>query len=380
MTSTNTTPTDTLTVAPEIAPTRHSLYSIPELAHLTEDDVEAIGAELDAIRERIIGERGQVDADYIRRLVRVQRGLEVGGRASLYLGFLPPMFVVGVSALGVSKILDNMEIGHNVMHGQYDFMNDPALHSKQFDWDTASPGKNWQHGHNYLHHTFTNVRGKDRDIGYGLLRMDEEQRWRPSDLFNPLKAAALMTFFQWGVALHDLEVENLRKGTTRWEDVSDFAKAIRHKAKRQFLKDYVAFPLLAGPLAPVVFLGNMSANLVRNVWAFSIIFCGHFPDGVALFEETDLDHETRGEWYVRQMLGSANIDGGKLFDIMSGNLSHQVEHHLFPDLPARRYRELGAEVREICGRYDLPYTSGPFARQIGQVWRRIAKLALPNAA
>jgi fatty acid desaturase len=290
---------------------------------------------------------------------------------------LPPFFVAGAAALGVAKILDNMEIGHNVMHGQYDFMQDPTLHSRNFEWDTAAPSANWRHGHNYLHHTWTNVKGKDRDIGYGVLRMTDDQPWRPSDIFNPVKAMLLATFFQYGVALHDLEIESLMSGKKEWADVSEFAKLIRHKAKKQALKDYVAFPALAGPLFPIVFAGNVTANLIRNLWTFSIIFCGHFPEGVALFEEDEVEGETRGQWYLRQMLGSANITGGRTFHLLSGNLSHQIEHHLFPDLPARRYATIAIEVQALCDEYELPYESGRFSRQLFSVARKIVRLGLP---
>ncbi len=347
-------------------------------SHLTPADIEELGARFEQIRQRLIAERGEKDATYIRRVVKLQRGLEVAGRGMMYLGFLPPFLVGGIAALGLSKILDNMEIGHNVMHGQYDFMNDDRLHSKQFEWDTAAPSKNWKHSHNYIHHTYTNVIGKDRDIGYGILRMTDQQRWTPGALFNPVKALLLATFFQWGVALHDLEVERLRTGETQWEDVEEFARLIRHKAKRQALKDYVVFPLLGGPLAPLVFLGNVGANLIRNIWAFNIIFCGHFPDGAALFTEEEIEGETRGQWYLRQMLGSANITGGKTFHVLSGNLSHQIEHHLYPDLPARRYQEVAPEIRELCEQYELPYATGRMSRQLFQVGRKIVKLAIPT--
>ncbi|MET0839438.1 MAG: fatty acid desaturase, partial [Marmoricola sp.] len=73
-----------------------------------------------------------------------------------------------------------------------------------------------------------------------------------------------------------------------------------------------------------------------------------------------------------------NISGGKLFHIMSGNLSHQIEHHLFPDLPARRYPQIAAEVREICERYGMEYTTGPLRKQLGSVARKICRLALPG--
>jgi linoleoyl-CoA desaturase len=117
---------------------------------------------------------------------------------------------------------------------------------------------------------------------------------------------------------------------------------------------------------------------VRNLWAFSIIFCGHFPSGVATFTEEETADESRGQWYIRQMMGSANITGGELFHILSGNLSHQIEHHLFPDLPARRYREIAPEVRAICEKYGLPYNTGRLSKQLGSTWSKIFKLALPS--
>jgi len=143
------------------------------------------------------------------------------------------------------------------------------------------------------------------------------------------------------------------------------------------LKDYVAFPLLAGPFAPFVFAGNLSANLIRNVWSYMIIFCGHFPDGTQEFTVEETQDESRGMWYFRQILGSANLTGGKLFHVLSGNLSHQIEHHLFPDMPARRYAEIASEVQEICRRYGIPYNSGSLTKQFGTVVRKIVKLALP---
>ncbi len=276
---------------------------------LTDEQVEALGDELDELRGRVIMDLGERDLDYIRRVIKVQRALEVGGRGLLFAGFLPPAWLAGTTALALSKILDNMEIGHNVMHGQYDWCKDPALDSKRFEWDTACPGDQWRHSHNYMHHTHTNVLGKDRDIGYGILRMSEDQPWRPRDIGNPLYALLLALLFQWGVALHDLEVERIEAGEITLEDKRDILQAIWRKGRRQVLKDYVVFPLLAGPVAPFVLTGNLTANLTRNVWSFMIIFCGHFPAGVEEFSEEEVEGETRGGWYLRQMLGSANLTG-----------------------------------------------------------------------
>ena len=345
---------------------------------LTEEQVEELGRELDAIKQRVVEDLGEADREYLMKIVKWQRGLEAGGRASLFLGFLPPFWLGGVAALSLSKILDNMEIGHNVMHGQYDWMRDQALNSRAFEWDTACPADQWKHSHNYMHHTYTNILDKDRDIGYGILRMDEAQKWNPYYLGNPVWAFLLMVLFQYGVALHDLETERILSGEKKPAENKELWDGIRRKVGKQWLKDYVLFPALSGPFAPVTAAGNATANLVRNLWSFSIIFCGHFPDGVATFTEEECENESRGHWYVRQMLGSANITGSPLFHILSGNLSHQIEHHLFPDIPARRYPEIAGEVRALCEKYGLPYNSGPLRKQLGSTWKKIFKLGLPG--
>jgi linoleoyl-CoA desaturase len=345
---------------------------------LTESQIEELGRELDELRNRIVNDLGQDDRDYIYKIIKWQRAFEATGRASLFLGFLPPFWLAGTAALSLSKILDNMEIGHNVMHGQYDWMRDPALNSKMFEWDTACPSDQWRHSHNYMHHTYTNILDKDRDIGYGILRMDEAQKWNPYYLGNPVYAFLLMVLFQYGVALHDLEAEKLVTGEKRWSDNKKLRSGIARKTARQTLKDYVLFPALTGPLFLSTITANATANLVRNIWAYSIIFCCHIPSGVATFTEEECEDESRGHWYLRQMLGSANITGGKLFHILSGNLSHQIEHHLFPDIPARRYPQIAAEVKAICEKYGLPYNTGRLSKQLGSTWAKIFRLALPS--
>jgi linoleoyl-CoA desaturase len=256
-------------------------------------------------------------------------------------------------------------------------MRDPAIRGRDFEWDTSCPADQWRHSHNYMHHTYTNIVGMDRDIGYGILRMSEDQKWRPYFLGNPVYAFLLMVLFQYGVALHEMETERIKAGEIRLADKRETLQGIWHKTRKQMLKDYVAFPLLAGPFAPFVFAGNLSANLIRNVWSYMIIFCGHFPDGTQEFSIEETQNESRGMWYFRQILGSANLAGGKLFHLLSGNLSHQIEHHLFPDMPARRYAEIAPEVREICQRYGIPYNSGSLPKQFATVVRKIVKLALP---
>ena len=349
-----------------------------EMPNLTTEQIESLGAELDALRERVLADLGENDVLYIRRLIKAQRALEVSGRSLLFASILPPAWLAGVGCLSLSKILDNMEIGHNIMHGQYDWTGDPDLSSRQFEWDTACPAEQWRHSHNYIHHTYTNIVGKDRDIGYGVIRMSTQEPWEPRWLGNPLYALALAILFQYGVALHDLELDRLAEGRPAARPRRALLNGIWRKLRSQTLKDYILFPLLSGPQAPLVFAGNASANLVRNLWAFTIIFCGHFPTGSVEFTEQQTEQETRGEWYLRQMLGSANLTGGPLFHVLSGNLSHQIEHHLYPDIPAHRYAEIALEVKDICERYGLPYNAGPLHIQFASVLAKIARLSLPG--
>ena len=226
------------------------------ITNLTDEQIDELGRELDAIRQRIVDDLGEEDRDYIYNVIKAQRALEVTGRASLMLSALPPFWLAGVAALSLSKILDNMEIGHNVMHGQYDWMRDPALNSKRFEWDTACPSDQWRHSHNYMHHTYTNILDKDRDIGYGILRMDESQKWNPYYLGNPVWAFLLMTFFQYGVALHDLETENVVTGKRKMSENKALWAGIWRKVGKQTLKDYVLFPALERPAVPDHALGQ----------------------------------------------------------------------------------------------------------------------------
>jgi linoleoyl-CoA desaturase len=360
-----------------------AISDVKEYTHLTEDEVEQIGRELDAIRKEIEESRGASDAAYINRLIKIQRSLAVAGRVTLMLGTQTrrtriPAAVAGASFLALHKILENMEIGHNVMHGQWDWMNDPEIHSSNWEWDTAQPAEQWKHSHNYVHHQFTNVLGYDNDIGYGILRMAREQKWSPYNLGQPIYNQLLATLFEWGVALHDLDIERIRKGEKDPKEMKRQLKQIFRKGRNQILKDYVVYPALAGKQWKTVLKANVAANITRNLWSYVIIFCGHFPDGAMHFTEEEIEDETRAEWYLRQILGAANFNGGPLLHIMSGNLGFQIEHHLFPDLPSNRYAEISERVRELCDKYDIPYTTGPLHRQYGQALRTIIKLSLPN--
>ncbi len=410
------------------------------LARLTGGQLEELGEEFDALHDEVFDELGDRDRRYITSMIQMHRQLVVLSRVLLLGSRLTPLWAAGTATLTLAKILENMEIGHNVMHGQWDWMNDPQINSSTWDWDSASTAEAWKHSHNYVHHTYTNILGKDRDLGYELMRIDPHQKWNPLYLFQPFYNLVLAAFFEWGVALHDLDFDAIKSGRKSKAKIVRELKGMVHKARLQIQKDYLVFPVLSGlanvavetvlasgrvdgarpafgrrakakrtfrrmrtkadPRTPSgaprqmvreligrrafsepfksTLKADFSANVIRNVWAYGIIFCGHFPDQTYTFTQEETEDESRGAYYVRQLLGAANIEGGPLFHVISGNLGYQVEHHLYPDMPSTRYAEIAPRVKDICKRYELPYNTGPFLTQLAMTQRTILRLALPG--
>ena len=351
---------------------------------LSNEQFNALEHALNNVKHQVQQQIGDADARYIRRVLLVQRLSALSGRILMVLGFITPwLWLLGVLLLALAKILDNMEIGHNVLHGQYDWMNDPVLHSKRFEWDIACDAGSWQRTHNFEHHTYTNIIGKDRDFGYGLLRLSNDFRWRLRNLWQGGTYLVLSMLFQWGVSYHELAAQRVfagKKKTDRHSQVTDseLKQAFFGKGGRQLVKDYLFFPLIAGPMWLWVLTGNLLANLIRNLWTSTVIFCGHFTKEVQVFSAAECEGESRGQWYYRQMLGSSNFTGPTWLHILTGHLSCQIEHHLFPDIPARHYPAMAKQVQAIAEEFTIPYNSGSFIRQYSTVFWRILRYSLPG--
>ena len=227
---------------------------------LTEEQIEALGREFDELHDEVKADLGDRDAAYIRGIIALHRRLGLIGRALLVASRYKPAFVAGTATLSLAKILENMEIGHNVLHGQWDWMNDPVINSTAWDWDSASSAAAWKHSHNFIHHTYTNIRGKDRDLGYEIMRIDPHQPWHPIYLLQPFYNLLLMAFFEWGVAFHDLDIDAIRAGEKSKEELREELKGIVHKARLQIQKDYVSWPALSAAIMTGIEYGVFSAR------------------------------------------------------------------------------------------------------------------------
>ena len=353
-----------------------AITEVPEYAHLSDADLEELADGLEAIRRDIEASRGAKDRAYIMRAIAFQRCLEIAARLTIARTKGKFGWAVGTAALAAAKCIENMELGHNISHGQWDWMNDPEIHSNVWEWDMAGLTSQWRNSHNYRHHIYANVVGVDDDLGFGIMRVTRVQEWRPSALAQPLRGVLLGLAFEWGVALHGLYSVQERETTDAGK--AAHKTALIRKMARQAGKDYVLFPALSRRRWRRTLGANVIANGLRNVWACVVIICGHFTDGAEKFTPAVLEDETKPEWYLRQMLGTANFRAGTVLAFMSGNLCYQIEHHLFPDLPSNRYPEIAERVRGLCVTYDLPYTTGSLLRQYLLTVRTICKLALPD--
>jgi fatty acid desaturase len=353
-----------------------AITDVAQYAHLTETAIAALGAELDTIRRDVEESRGARDATYIHRTIAFQRALEAGARLLIAAGRSRAAWLMGTAALAFAKAVENMEISHNVGHGQWDWMNDPEIHSSTWEWDMVGLSSQWRYSHNYRHHVFTNVLEMDDDLGFGVMRLSRDQPWRPRYLVQPLRNLLLAITFEWGIALHDFDAARSRAETEG--DKSAQSRAVVKKIARQMAKDYLVFPALSRTRWRRTLGANVAANVARNLWAYVVIFCGHFPDGAEKFTAAAAEEESKPHWYLRQMLGTANFNAGPLLAFASGNLCYQIEHHLFPDLPSNHYAQIATRVRALCAKFDVPYTTGSLWGQYMQTVRTIHKLALPD--
>ena len=148
----------------------------------------SIRSDANSTRSADVEDRlGAKDAAYIRRTIMFQRALDVAARLVIASSRSKAGWLLGTAALAYAKSIENMELGHNVSHGQWDWMNDPEIHSSTWEWDMLGLSSQWRYSHNYRHHVFSNVLGMDDDIGFGIMRVTRDQPWQPA---LPVAAAA----------------------------------------------------------------------------------------------------------------------------------------------------------------------------------------------
>jgi linoleoyl-CoA desaturase len=357
------------------------------------DDSErlrAFGHAIDEIRRDVEARVGDEDVRYVRRLDRFSRALEVVGRVLLHVSFEPITFVAGVVALWLHKQLQATEIGHTALHGAYDGLPDAERYqSKQFAWDVPIDEESWRAGHNVRHHQYTNVAGRDPDIHFGHVRLTEHTPWNERNRHQlALTLLVLFPNFTMFMNGHFTGLIDAWYGNGRPEGLDflpDRSKESVREAYRKafrkyipyYLKNYIFFPLLAGPGFLKVLLGNWLAETMRDIYSAATIYCGHVGEHTARYPEGTRAHG-RGAWYAMQVEATNNFEVSRPLSILCGGLDHQIEHHLFPRLPPERLRQIAPAVRAACARYGVRYRSASWPATLKQALRRVGQLSHPD--
>jgi fatty acid desaturase len=349
-----------------------------------EERYRRFGEELDMVKARAVGRMGAADVTYVRRLNRFSRAMEVVGRVLIHFSPEPVTFVAGVLALWVHKQLQSTEIGHTALHGAYDRLpGAERFASKTFRWDTPIDEESWRHAHNVRHHGNTNVFGRDPDVHFGPVRLTEqtpfsrEHRWQ-----LPFALAVIFPFFAFVINTHVTGLSDALVGDDRplgnlpdrsRESVRLAWKKALRKYVPYYLYNFVLFPVLAGPFFWKVLLGNALAEVMRDIYSACTIFCGHVGHDVESYPAGARAHG-RGQWYAMQAESTNNFQVSLPVSVLCGGLDLQIEHHLFPQLPPPRLREIAPEVRALCERYGVAYKTDTWGRTLRKALAHIERL------
>jgi len=365
------------------------------LAHVDTALFDQIEQEIDAIKQRYRGKLGAKDAAYIKGLRRKSRIFEAIGRGLLWISPEPITFSLGVGFVWLHRNIESLEIGHNVLHGQYDYFPEiPQFHAHNFKWKAPVDEEGWRREHNALHHVHTNVYEKDPDLNHGILRTNEQTPWNKRHLLQ----VPIYLFGAYPTMLYQFNQQNLGFGQAFREKafpkgnegyaivehpgVSEAELRQRHRRSvmRVLFKEYLVFPalaLLTGFSAAKVLLGNLLADVINNYWISMTIQATHFTE--PLQSEDALLH--KGHWYLSQLESSVNFKGSRRMSILWGHLNYQIEHHLFPDIPSHHYPDMAKEVKAVCAKYGIQYKCNPtWGHAIRNYMSVLWKFSFPPAA
>ncbi len=349
--------------------------------------LDNFAAAIDTIRRQVEASVGDADLRHIRRVRRVSVAAEVAGRILLQFSLDPLTFGAGVASLWLHQQLEATEIGHTVLHGTYDRIEGAeAFRSATFSWDTPIDEECWRYGHNIRHHQYTNIAGKDPDIHFGAVRMTDQTPYAPGHRHQLayLLVVVIPNFafmLSWHFAgLADIYIGNGRP--ERFDFIRDrsarsVVDAHRKALRKQipyYAKEYLLFPLLAGPFFWKVAAGNWLARSITDVYSALTILCGHVGGDVKNFPERTRA-SGRGEFYKMQVEATNNFEVPLPVSILCGALDRQIEHHLFPRLPPNRLREIAPAVRAACEAHGVEYRTASWGQTLRKVFRHIRRLS-----
>lgn len=342
---------------------------------LDEKKLHHFRLELDKIGREFLKKVGEEDLEHIEKIKKLSDRANFFGKTCLYSSLIPlnPLWALGVCSLSLHFALEAMELGHNIIHGQFDKIpHNEEFNSKTWYYKLPLDEDLWKYSHNKLHHVFTNVVEKDPDIGGLFYRISKTVPWHPFHLFqfpmlimgSPIAGYAFN--FYLGFA-RDIKLS--REGNKK--------NGLKKSLKKFLLftwKEKLVPSLKGGPFFFNFFLGFQTTELITSTFIYNMFYCGHLPKGVQTFTQSAKNAD---EFCIQQILGSANFKCSQAMSILCGALDRQIEHHLFPTLPPNRLREISPLVKNLCEEYGIPYNEKPLAKQLGSAYWEFFKCSFP---
>lgn len=346
----------------------------PQELKLSNLDFAQFAQGIEAIKERAYSSLSEADFKHLKKI-------ETYGRLSSLLGYATVWMAINpLSAFLISLgQFTRWLLTHHITHRGYDrvpgvpqrytskgFAKGWRRYVDWFDWMLPAA---WDYEHNYLHHYHT---GEDQDPDL-VERHTEFLRSLPLPKF--LKYIfVLLAGLTWKYTYYApntmsvLDPDNQKRLKAEHilfitiKNIFQFSNAhVRRLWTRCYLPygltHFVLIPALFLPLGKevvfIVLINKLIAECITNFHAFLVIAPNHTADDLYRFE---FHYKNKAEFYVTQVLGSANYHCGNEFvDYMSIWLNYQIEHHLFPDLPMTKYREIQPQVKTLCQNCGIPY-------------------------
>jgi linoleoyl-CoA desaturase len=341
--------------------------------------IDEFARELDALRREIESNLGACDVEHLQCVAAISRRMEWLGRALLHFSIEPVGFTLGTCALWLHKTLELMELGHTALHGSYDQLaGAEAYNSECFHWKAPIDESSWRAAHNVRHHQYTNIAGRDPDLDFGGIRLSAHIPFRSVHRLQPLATLWTWTGFAAAINFHASGLLELYAGQAKNRSRADVWDAHRRAFRKYihyYAREYLFFPMLAGPFFWKTLLGNILSEVGRDVFAGATIYCGHvgasdYPSGTRA--------GGRARWYVMQVEAARNFEVPHAVSILCGALNLQIEHHLFPRLPPNRLREIAPKVKALCEKHGVRYRTASWPRTLREVFRSLVALAAPQ--
>lgn len=364
--------------------------------HDSYSENKSLTAELKALYEQTKAKVGDEDLAHIRNVAAYSKAIKARSDELIQQGGKPNAMMRGSILGALHTLLEFSELGHNIMHGSYDHLSNAGeFHSERWVWNIVADPHEWRVMHHQNHHPFTNIVGKDHDLGYSFLRLKPGQSWYGHNIiqFPLLWSLALTPSYYFAFVTGTSAARTEGRGVLSKETLAQSFKLIKEHASKNFIKDPLS--VSRKRLLPT-FAGNYASMVIGYFLTTAILLLEHHSPNVELFSDPGED-ESEEDYNRRQILATSNFtpyealdnyfiklleeevkfDNPPPFRVFYGGLDTHLEHHLFPDLPCNRQRDIQPLVKELCLKHGLPYNVTPFETVVPYMIKNIFKLTIP---